>query len=407
MKICFFTRSDVVHPNSGGMETQGKLLTEGLVKQGHKVVMITTTHPQGLEKEIRAGVEIYYLKSAPAGVYSRQWWEGSVRQFNTLHRGESFDVVLGQSVSGWGYLKAKKQFGVPCAAIMHGTTFRDLKTRWALVASPQDFLRFLKELAIRLQRYVFRWLYWFKKFDAIIAVSEAVRGSLIKNYFLDPQEVFTVYNGVEVRKLETTRPQRPRRSEVGRGNLKLETGKKTILYLGRIDRGKGLENLLEAVSNLASHISHLKLLIVGSGPECDYLNDRSKELGLTDVVEFVGQVRYEETPKYYCEADVFVYPSEALEGLPMSVVEAMAAGLPVIASKVGGIPEAVTDGETGLLVEPGNVQELSAALTKLLTNDELRSEMGRRAREVAEEKFSQEKMVEETMRAVTHLCVKL
>lgn len=393
MKICLFTRSDTVHPNSGGMETQGKLLTEGLVKAGHRVTMITTAHPEGLERALRNGVRIYYLKTTSVGVYSREWWEESVRQFNVLHRSESFDVVLSQSVSGWGYLRAKKQFGVPCVAIMHGTTFRDLKTRWTAVSSPKDFLRFSKELTVRLWRYFFRWLWWFKKFDAIIAVSEAVRGSLIKNYFLNPQKVFTVHNGVEIRKLEA-------------GNLKLETRGKAILYLGRLDKDKGLDKLLEAASNIRLPTSDFRLLIVGSGPEFDYLNNRSKELGLSDAVEFVGQVPYEETPKYYAMADVFVYPSEALEGLPMTVIEAMAAGLPVVASRVGGIPEAVVDGETGRLVEPGNVQELSAALTKLLTDKELRLKMGQRAREIAKEKFSQRKMVGETLRVMTSLLVK-
>jgi len=394
MRICFFSRSDVAHLGSGGMETQGKLLTEGLVKKDHQVIMITTAHPQGLEKEVRNGVEICYLKNTPSGVYSQEWWEESVRHFNTLHRGKNFDVVLSQSVSGWGYLKAKKQFGIPCVAIMHGTTFRDLKTRWAGVSSPQDFLRFLKEVAIRLQRYGLRWLCWFRKFDAIIAVSEAVRGSLIKNYFLSPRKVFTVYNGVEIERF------------VNRKSL-IVNREKVVLYLGRLDKDKGLTTLLEAVSNFQFSIFNFKLLVVGDGPEKTRLEKQTKELDLSDVVEFVGQVPYEETPKYYQAADVFVLPSEALEGLPMTVIEAMAAGLPVVASKVGGVPEAVIDRETGLLVESGNVQKLSSALTKLLTDDGLREKMGQRAREVAEEKFSQEKMVAETINILRDVTTKV
>ncbi len=394
MRICFFTRSDIVHPGSGGMETQGQLLTEGLVKAGHQVVMITTAHPQKLEKEVRNGVEIYYLKNAPAGVYSREWWQESVALFGVLTRQKSFAVVLSQSVAGWGYLNSKKRFGISCVAIMHGTTFRDLKTRWASVSSFAGFLRFSKEAAIRLWRYAFRWFWWFRRFDAIIAVSEAVRGSLIKNYFLNPKKVFTVYNGVPDRGY-------PCQGVTPRG------GNPTILYLGRLDKDKGLDKLLEAVSNIqypaANGGSNLKLLFVGSGPEFNYLNERSRKLGLSDVVEFVGQVPYEETPKYYQQADVFVYPSTALEGLPMTVIEAMAAGLPVVASKIGGVPEAITDGETGRLTEPGNVQELSAALVKLLADDGLRRRMGEKAHQVAKEKFSQEKMVEGVLRCISYV----
>ncbi len=387
MRICFFSRSDIAHPNSGGMETQGAILTEGLVKAGHQVVMITTAHPDGLEKEIRNGVEIHYLNRSPAGAYSREWWEESVRQFNTLHRSEKFDVILGQSVSGWGYLKVKKQFSVPCVAIMHGTTFRDLKTRWAGVSSPSGSLRFLKELVIRLGRYAFRWLWWFKKFEAIIAVSEAVRGSLIKNYFLDPKKVFTVYNGIEVERFVN------RKSQIA--------NRKTILYLGRLDKDKGLSLLLRAVANFQLPITDYQLHLVGDGPQREELNAEIKQLEIEDRVKLVGQVPYDETPKYYQAADVFVLPSEALEGLPMAVIEAMAAGLPVVASRIGGIPEAVIDGETGRLVEPGNVEELSQALQKLLTDDDLRLEMGRNAHQVAKEKFSQNKMVEETLKVMT------
>lgn len=399
MRICFFTRSDVAHPNSGGMETQGKLLAEGLVKKGHQVVMITTAHSQNLEKEIRNGVEIYYLKNAPSGVYSREWWEESIRRFNTLHRGKSFDLVLSQSVSGWGYLRAKKQFGVPCVAIMHGTTFRELKTRWVGVSSPQGLLRFLKEATIRLQRYTFRWLYWFRKFDAFIAVSEAVRGSLIENYFLNPQKVFTVYNGIEIERFANRKPARqlPDGSRRLAGGSQTVNRRKVILYLGRLDRDKGIEILLKAVSSFQLPVTSYQLLVVGDGHQREELKAEIKKLEIEDRVKLVGQVPYEETPKYYQQADVFVYPSQALEGLPMSLVEAMAAGKPVVASKVGGVPEAVVDGETGLLVEPGNVPELSAALEKLLTNDGLREKMGQRAQEVAKEKFSQGKMVKNTL----------
>jgi glycosyltransferase involved in cell wall biosynthesis len=371
------------------MEVQGALLTEGLVKVGHEVVLITTAHPKGLVEDTRRGVMIFYLSDAAAGIYSREWWSGSVEKFFELHREKPFDIVLSQSVSGWGYLKNRSKVGVPCVAIMHGTTFRDLKTRWASASSPSAFLRFSREAAVRLGWYLFRWLYWFRRFDAIIAVSEAVRGSLIKNYFLSPRRVFTVYNGIDTQRFAPLESQIP--------NSKSQ---KNILYLGRLDKDKGLTTLLGAVSNFQCSITNFQLLIVGSGPEFDYLNNRGKELGLSDAVEFIGPVPYEETPKYYRAADIFVLPSTAREGLPMTLIEAMAAGVPVVASNLGGIPEAVVDGETGILVRPHSVEDLSAALLKLLADDSLCLKMGRKAREVAEEKFGRQKMVEETLKVL-------
>ena len=383
MRICLFSRSDIDHPQSGGMETHGKLLTEGLVDVGHQVVIITTSHPQGLEKQVRNGVEIHYLRDIASGVYSREWWDRSVKKFSELHQKKSFDIVLSQSVAGWGYLRSKEKFNIPCVAIMHGTTFRDLKTRWVSVSSFGDFLRFLREASVRLWRYLFRWLYWFRQFDAIIAVSEAVRGSLIKNYFLDPKKVSLVYNGIAVEKFQI----KDNKSQ----------NRKTLLYLGRLDKDKGIKTLLEAMVNLTPHISHFRSLIVGDGSCYNDIYQCSKQLGLSDMVELVGRVPHEETPRYYRKADIFVYPSEALEGLPMTIIEAMAAGLPVVASKIGGIPEVVSDGETGILVEPGNAADLSRALKRLLIDEELRRRMGQRAHRVVKEKFSQGVMVKKTL----------
>jgi len=387
MRICFFTRADVVHSSSGGMESQGKVLTEGLVQEGHEVVLITSAHPKGLEFLREGGVEKHFLPGSPAGVYSAEWWEMSVGKFVELHCENKFDIVLSQSVSGWGYLRRKREFGIPCVAIMHGTTFRDLKTRWRSIASVPDFLRFWKEFVLRLWRFLSRWRYWFQKFDALIAVSAAVRNSLIKNYALRPGKVFLVYNGIEVEKFKS------RGAPVG-------GEEKVVLYVGRLDREKGLQTLIEAGAALKSSGVDFRLVVVGGGDYYDELVRYAGALGLTDSVKFLGPVDYEQVPNYYQAADIFVLPSKALEGLPMTIIEAMAAGLPVIASDLGGIPEAVVDGEAGILVEPGNVEKLLNALTKLLTDDKLRQRMGEKASRIAREKFSQKAMVEGTLQVL-------
>jgi len=117
-------------------------------------------------------------------------------------------------------------------------------------------------------------------------------------------------------------------------------------------------------------------------------------------------------PKYYAAADIFVLPSLREEGLPMTLPEAMASGLPIIASRIGGISSVVEDSKTGLptealakvgiLVEPGNVEDLSAAILKVLADDKFRSRMGQSARRVAEEKFSQEAMVGKTLNVIRY-----
>lgn len=395
MRIAFLARADTVHENSGGMETQGQLLTEALVKLGHEVALITTAHPEGRESLVENGVTKWFVRDAPSGVYSDAWWDGSLREFTKLHQAQPFDVVFSQSVSGWRYLRAKKQFGVPCIAIMHGTTFRDIKTRFGSVTSLREGLRFSREAAVRLFRYAFRWLYWFRQFDAIIAVSQAVRSSLIKNYFLSPQKVVLVYNGIAVERF-----QNGGLKSVARQSLGIPETEKVLLYVGRLDREKGVGKLLSALAKIHQPIGEARLVVVGAGPDLENLQASTHELGLTDRVSFVGRISYDKVPQYYQAADIFVLPSEALEGLPMTIIEAMAAGLPVVASRIGGIPEVVENGETGFLVASGDVADLTRALIQLLKEDSLRLWMGAKASSLAAERFSQMVMAKKALRVV-------
>ena len=125
-------------------------------------------------------------------------------------------------------------------------------------------------------------------------------------------------------------------------------------------------------------------MIVGEGPDRPRLEEEIEALGLSGRVRLAGERR--DVPELLAAADVFVLPS-ASEGLPVSVLEAMAAGLPVIASRVGGVPEQVSDGETGLLVEPGDPSDLTAALDRLIADPSLRRRLGAAGRARAEQAF--------------------
>ncbi|MEA2020604.1 MAG: glycosyltransferase [Patescibacteria group bacterium] len=525
MRIAVFIKSTTFNKNYGGLETQNKLLCEGLVEAGHEVVVIAPAPenhgrgelrpisqppPTGRERFFLGRVEnpdlselTYYFLDAPAGKYSKKWFRVSTRLFKELHEKNPFDAVILQSMAGQrviGYLKARKfstaagealgasaepapgagecggetllkelskekagdspksgfktgpkagLFSSPaCIVIQHGTILGELKTRWKSLCSNSKYdspaggrspkqvinykLQTQKHLGFRnsdlfgASNLVFRvfnllkqLLFFFfrlvpygikiyiqdqirlRRADKVIAVSDLVKESLVKEYFLPEEKVEVIYNGIEIDKFEirNTKSKIRKELEVGEDN-------KVLLYVGRIEKEKGLGKLLRAVSNIKSQSAgwqtNFKLIIVGDGKYLGELKKLAGELGIADKVIFTGKVPYEDVPKYYAAADVFVLPSLRQEGLPMTLPEAMASGLPVVASKIGGIPNAVEDGKTGFLVEPGNVEELSEELIKVLKDDKLREHIGEEARGLAKEKFSQESMVKETISVISN-----
>lgn len=155
--------------------------------------------------------------------------------------------------------------------------------------------------------------------------------------------------------------------------------------VGRLDPVKGHDVLLRALARVAG----ARLTIVGSGGWREHLVRLADDLGVTDRVRFAGWV--EEPRRLLASYDVVVLPSRS-EGYPLTVVEAMLAARPVVATRVGAVPEAVRDGETGLLVDPGDVDGLAAALCRLRDDPGLRARLGRRGRELAAATMTAEHM---------------
>lgn len=160
----------------------------------------------------------------------------------------------------------------------------------------------------------------------------------------------------------------------------------TVLFLGRLGRRKGSYDLLDAAARIAARQPALRLLLGGDG-ELDEVRARAAQLGIADRVDLLGWVRGEYKERLLATAALYVLPSYN-EGLPVSVLEAMGAGLPILTTPVGGIPEAVTDGVEGFLVEPGDVAALADRLERLLGDPALAQRMGEAARHKVETAFS-------------------
>jgi glycosyltransferase involved in cell wall biosynthesis len=159
-----------------------------------------------------------------------------------------------------------------------------------------------------------------------------------------------------------------------------------ILFLGRLDPAKGVDELLQACVMLAARHPGLRLVLGGSG-DLDWVRRRAAELGVANRVETPGWLDAAARDAQLARAWLFCLPSHA-EGLPMSVLEAMAAGVPVVATRVGGIPEALADGERGLLVAPRDARALACAIGRLLDDPRLHARLACAARAAVERHYA-------------------
>ncbi len=158
-----------------------------------------------------------------------------------------------------------------------------------------------------------------------------------------------------------------------------------ILFLGQVEPRKGIYELVEAVSLLRERFPQVELAIGGQG-ELEQVKRRAEELGVLERVTMLGWVTSGRKQEELARASVFCLPSHA-EGLPMAMLEAMAAGKAIVVSGVGGIPDAVQDGDNGLMVQPGDAQGLASALARILGDEQERRRLGARARSTIEERF--------------------
>ncbi|ACX51484.1 glycosyl transferase group 1 [Ammonifex degensii KC4] len=225
----------------------------------------------------------------------------------------------------------------------------------------------------------------------IIAVSQALRAELLTKFRLPPDKVVVIPNGIDLTPftLGVLSPTVHR-------ELPLPTGVRLLGTVARLVPQKGLFCLLEALALLPAELRP-GWLIVGDGPLRQELEDKARALGLSHLVSFAGYRPPEEIPSILKVIDIFVLPSLS-EGLPLALLEAMAAGKPVVATAVGGIPEVVLEGRTGYLVPPGDAQALARALLSLLESPDKAREMGEAGRKWVEEHFSSRRMAQEVMK---------
>jgi glycosyltransferase involved in cell wall biosynthesis len=228
-----------------------------------------------------------------------------------------------------------------------------------------------------------------KRFSALAAVSDAVAQRLL-DFGVPAGKIKTIANGIDVRAFESAQP---------RTGLEFD-GNRIVGMVARLDLQKGFEYLLPAVRDLCSTFRGLKVVIVGEGPDRRAIESMIQHYGLQHDVVLAGQQA--DMPAVYAAMDLFVLPS-LNEGLPMTILEAMASSRPVIATRVGAVPSVIIDGETGLLVAPRDSEGLRNAIARLLSDSDLRCRLGEQAHDWVSRNFTSEAMAAKYRQMYDHV----
>jgi glycosyltransferase involved in cell wall biosynthesis len=225
-------------------------------------------------------------------------------------------------------------------------------------------------------------------FDQVQTVSDAVRDFAIRHDHLDPRKVVTLHNGVDLERVAAARVPADLRSRLG-----LEEASHVIVDTGWIRRVKGADTLVQAAAHVCREFPNAMFVIVGDNDELDYIAELRTlvaRLGLQRNVRFPGP--FDDVLPILKMCDVFCHLSRS-DGLSNSLLEAMACGLPCVATATGGNPEAVADGISGFLV-PVDCPEIAAArILELLRNPSRAGEMGQNGHEIVQRRFSSDSMV--------------
>ena len=217
--------------------------------------------------------------------------------------------------------------------------------------------------------------------DCVLVNAQAIKNALILQRAAVSEKIHVIYNGIEDNQINNFQ------------NNKSQNNKSQRIIIGcvaRIERAKGSEDLFEAFTNLSLIYPNIYLVLIGDGESMSSLSARSHNLGLENRVSFVG---YYDGPikNYINKFDIYVFPSW-WEGFPYSILEALCAGSAIIATNVGGIPEAINDGINGILIEPKSPSEIFTAVKLLIDNTRLRNRLSKSARRKFLENFTLDKM---------------
>jgi glycosyltransferase involved in cell wall biosynthesis len=343
------------HPEAGGGQIIAYKTSEALARAGHKVHYLAVG-AKGYERQVDWG-DVGFTSSAPAlrkaiPLARRLARSPSAHDYDVVH------VHVGTDTMGYALAYAvARRMGLQDRLVMS-------------IYAPRTYAvpRSLGEVITALSCH---------GADLVLCLSEFSRRDLARAYRLPLSRIVVTYAGVDPS--FTPRPPQQRSAD----------DSFTLLFCGRLNgphEQKGLDVLLKSLPTVLRR-HRVVLKVIGTGPRLNQYQKLAGDLGVAEQVQFLGFVEHKDMPRHYQQADLFVLPSRR-ESFGLVLAEAMACGLPVVATTAGAIPEVVEDGATGLLVQPGDTRRLADAVNSLLEDPERMRDMGLKGRKRVEQTFT-------------------
>jgi len=398
--VCIFT--ETYFPIVGGGETQARLLAEGLVARGFAVIVVTRRSDPSMAPVERYG-DITVYRLPPSGRQHLKKWGLLLSSFPALYRLRGhYDLILvsGFRVIGIAAVLMGKLLRKKCLlkadnnGEMSGEFFRGglEKSGWSTSA---PWFKIVLRLRNRLLRGA----------DAFIAISSQIAAEFSASGVQPSASIHYIPNSVDT---VVFRPVSHQEKIALRRKLGLPPKEMLVIYTGRLVSYKGLPLLVQVWERIHPVHPNAALILVGGGSadiyNCEaWLKEYVHLHGLEESVCFTGEVR--NVHEHLQSADIFVFPTEK-EAFGISVIEAMACGLPVIATPVGGLGDILVDGQNGLLVSPRDEQELLSALHALISDRKRAESLGSAALQTSRDRYRVEMVTESYIQLFNTLCVK-
>ncbi|HVE59771.1 MAG TPA: N-acetyl-alpha-D-glucosaminyl L-malate synthase BshA [Pyrinomonadaceae bacterium] len=355
-----------VYPTYGGSGIVGSELGRELAARGHNVHFISSTLPTRLT-ELNERVHFHEVEMMSYPLFEHQPYDLALAtKMATVARSEKLDLLhvhyaIPHSISAILARESIKQKRyVPVITTLHGTDI-------TLVGADRSYLPITR--------------YGLQQSDGVTAVSRFLKQATIETFDFDEIEVIPNFIcACHYKKL----PESPLREELA------PNGEKLLVHVSNFRAVKRPLDCVEILAKVKAKGGKARLIMVGDGPERSACYYQAEKLGVKDECVFVG--KQANISDYLGVADVFLLPSE-LESFGLAALEAEACEVPVIATRIGGIPEVVTDGETGFLSDIGDTEKMSDDVMKLLKDEAMRIEMGAKARESAVSRYGSELII--------------
>ena len=388
-KVCFI--SPEYWPLTGGTGAYVYYLSNELLKNGYQIHVVTGSN-QTQDIQVNPQLDVSFLKIPKMPIIkSFLLAANSNRKLNSVRNTAHIDITHPQ-------LPLTPNFAVPpnfgktlvCtvhstwkgeAEAIRGEPYSRLNANEKFLVSFNWFLRFFEEGMLARAR-------------KIIAVSHFTKWELTNYYKIPAHKIQVIHNGVDIKKFQPAVDKRKVKVAMG-----LNPDDLAIVSVGRLYARKGLFTLIESMPDIIKKFPKAKFIISGKGQsdEMHKLNAHAERLGVRGNIVFTGYTPDRELPKLYQAADVFAF-STFYEHHPFAVLEALATGLPVVTTTVGGIPETIDSGKNGYLVEPFNPRQFSEKILHLLENPAEAQEMGKKARQTVEQQLDWRIVVKEAMK---------